>query len=322
MKITKGTIIRLTLVAFVIVNMILKAFGKSPIDVDEGTVAYWLETILEIAVIIVGVWKNNSVSEFAIKADEFLRQLRNTEELGAGGNMTYNQFVSAYLGRSTDWDGVSGTQCVDLIKAYLNEVFGIKAGSWGNAKYYWINFNLRAPLKNNFTKIANTPSFVPKKGDIVVWNGGIGSGGYGHIAIATGEGDTSHFYTYDQNWHGKPMKKVYHSYNCVYGVLRPKDQSKITPKTSGGFSVGRPCTLTTNVKIRTGAGTKYRQKKVSELNASGQIRCTSQNRNDYAVLRKGIDTKPLELKIVGNDIWARIQNGWICLKYNGNYYAK
>ena len=75
MKITKGTIIRLALVALVIVNMILKAFGKSPIDVDEGTVAYWLETILEIAVIIVGVWKNNSVSEFAIKADEFLRQL-------------------------------------------------------------------------------------------------------------------------------------------------------------------------------------------------------------------------------------------------------
>ena len=322
MKITKGTIIRLTLVAFVIVNMILKAFGKSPIDVDEGTVAYWLETILEIAVIIVGVWKNNSVSEFAIKADEFLRQLRNTEELGAGGNMTYNHFVSAYLGRSTDWDGVSGTQCVDLIKAYLNEVFGIKAGSWGNAKYYWINFNLRAPLKNNFTKIANTPSFVPKKGDIVVWNGGIGSGGYGHIAIATGEGDTSHFYTYDQNWHGKPMKKVYHSYNCVYGVLRPKDQSRITPKAENRFSVGEPCTLTSNVKIRTGAGTNYRNKKVSEINAAGRRRCTSQNKNDYAVLRKGIDTKPLELKIVGNDIWARIQNGWICLKYNGNYYAK
>ena len=118
------------------------------------------------------------------------------------------------------------------------------------------------------------------------------------------------------------MKKVYHSYNCVYGVLRPKDQSRITPKAENRFSVGEPCTLTSNVKIRTGAGTNYRNKKVSEINAAGQRRCTSRNRNDYAVLRKGIDTKPLELKIVGNDIWARIQNGWICLKYNGNYYAK
>ena len=176
--------------------------------------------------------------------------------------------------------------------------------------------------KNNFTKIVNTPSFVPKKGDIVVWNGNIGSGGYGHIAIATGEGDTSHFYTYDQNWHGKPMKKVKHSYSCVYGVLRPKDQSKITPKTSGGFSVGRPCTLTTNVKIRTGAGTNYRQKKVSELNASGQIRCTSQNKNDYAVLKKGIEITPKSIKSVGKDVWAQIQNGWVCLSFNGNYYAK
>lgn len=320
MKITKGTIIRLTLVAFVIINMILKAFGKSPIDVDEGTVAYWLETILEIAVIIVGVWKNNSVSEFAIKADNFLQELRNTAELGACGSMTYNQFVNAYLGKSTDWDGVSGTQCVDLVKAYLSEVFGIKAGSWGNAKYYWINFNFRAPLKNNFTKIANTPSFVPKKGDIVVWNGGIGSGGYGHIAIATGEGDTSYFYTYDQNWNGKPMKKVKHSYSCVYGVLRPKDQNRINPALSG-FMVGGLYTLTSNVKIRTGAGTGCRQKKISEINAAGKKRCTSTNNNDYAVLKKGIQIKPLSLKNVGGDIWAQIQNGWICLKYGGSYYA-
>ena len=322
MKITKGTIIRLTLVAFVIVNMILKAFGKSPIDVDEGSIAYWVETLLEIAVIIVGVWKNNSVSELAIKADNFLQELRNTAELGAGGTMTYDQFVNAYLGKSTDWDGVSGTQCVDLIKAYLNEVFGIKAGSWGNAKYYWINFNLRTPLKNNFTKIANTPSFVPKKGDIVVWNGGIGSGGYGHVAIATGEGDTKYFYTYDQNWNGKPMKKVKHSYNCVYGVLRPKDQSRITSKTANRFTVGKPCTLTTNVKIRTGAGTNYRQKKVGEINASGQKRCTSQNRNDYAVLRKGIEITPKQIKTVGKDTWVEIINGWVCVYYNGNYYAK
>ncbi len=319
MKITKGTIIRLILVAFVICNMILKAFGKSPIDVDEGTVAYWVETVLEIAVIIVGVWKNNSVSEFAIRADEFLKQLRNEGEVGSGGTMTYDGFVKEYLGKSTDWDGAYGTQCVDLIKAYLYEVFGIKAGSWGNAKYYWINFALRKPLKSNFTKIANTASFVPKKGDIVVWSGGIGSSGCGHIAIATGEGNTHEFYTYDQNWNGKPMKKVKHGYNCVYGVLRPKDQSKIT---ATGFRVGQLYTLTTNVKVRTGAGTSCRQKKVGELTPSGQIRCTSQNKNSYAVLRKGIEVKPKSIKTIGSDVWAEIINGWICLKYNGRTYAK
>ena len=137
--------------------------------------------------------------------------------------MNYSEFVNKYLGKSTDYDGAYGVQCVDLIKAYLHDVFGISAGSWGNARFYWINFALRAPLKANFDKIKNTAQLIPKRGDIVVWNNSVGNG-CGHIAIATGEGDTRSFYSYDQNWNGKPMKKVKHTYAGVYGVLRPKDQ--------------------------------------------------------------------------------------------------
>lgn len=81
-NISKGTIIRLIVVLLVMVNMILKAFDKSPIDIDEGGVAYGVETIIEIAIIAVGFWKNNSFSEAAIKADEFLHNLRNgTDEI-------------------------------------------------------------------------------------------------------------------------------------------------------------------------------------------------------------------------------------------------
>lgn len=76
-NISKGTIIRLVVVLLVIANMILKAFGKSPLDIDEGSIAYWIETILEIAIIAVGFWKNNSFSEAAIKADKFLHNLKN-----------------------------------------------------------------------------------------------------------------------------------------------------------------------------------------------------------------------------------------------------
>ena len=90
--------------------------------------------------------------------------------------MNYSEFVSKYLGKSTDYDGAYGVQCVDLIKAYLHDVFGISAGSWGNARFYWINFALRAPLKANFDKIRNTPQLVPKRGDIVVWNRSGGDG--------------------------------------------------------------------------------------------------------------------------------------------------
>ena len=79
MKISKGTIIRTIALAVVLINMVLKSLGKPVIDYDEGTVMYWLEIIIEIAVILVTFWKNNSFSEYAIKADEFLKQLK-TEE--------------------------------------------------------------------------------------------------------------------------------------------------------------------------------------------------------------------------------------------------
>ncbi len=79
MKITKGTIIRTIALAVVLLNLLLKALGKPLIDYDEGTVMYWLEYIIEIAVILVTFWKNNSFSENAIKADEFLKKLKNDE---------------------------------------------------------------------------------------------------------------------------------------------------------------------------------------------------------------------------------------------------
>lgn len=80
MKITKGTIIRTVMTLIVIINLFLKGIGKPIIEVDEGTVVSTLETILELAVIVVAWWKNNSFSENAIRADEFLEDLKNEEE--------------------------------------------------------------------------------------------------------------------------------------------------------------------------------------------------------------------------------------------------
>lgn len=139
--------------------------------------------------------------------------------------MNYNEFIKIYNGKCFDYDGVSGVQCVDLAKMYLDKVFGIKPGAWGNAKDYYENFN-NLPLKNAFTRIANTSNFVPAKGDIVIWGAGLGNK-YGHIAIATGEGNTSNFCSYDLNWGNKMVHKVAHNYKGFLGVLRAKDQSKI-----------------------------------------------------------------------------------------------
>ena len=79
MKITKATIVRTILVTLVIINFVLEKIGLDLIPVDESVILKFVETIIEIAVIVVGFWKNNSFTEKAIKADEFLKELRESE---------------------------------------------------------------------------------------------------------------------------------------------------------------------------------------------------------------------------------------------------
>ena len=79
MKISKSTIIRAILVAIVIINFVLEKLGVDLIPVNESLIAMIVETVIEIAVIVVGFWKNNSFSQAAIRADEFLKELRSDE---------------------------------------------------------------------------------------------------------------------------------------------------------------------------------------------------------------------------------------------------
>lgn len=140
--------------------------------------------------------------------------------------MNFDEFVKKYNGKATDYDGGCGVQCVDLAKLYMDKVLGIKIGAIGNAEAYWNRYNELSILNKNFDRIANTPNFIPQKGDIVVW--GLKHGKYGHIAIADGVGTTSYFYSYDQNWHGKAMKRVKHTYKDGFeGVLRSKRETAV-----------------------------------------------------------------------------------------------
>lgn len=79
MKISKSTIVRTILVFLVIINFILERMGIDVIPTDEHIVLMFVETVIEIAIIVVGFWKNNSFSKKAIKADEFLKELRESE---------------------------------------------------------------------------------------------------------------------------------------------------------------------------------------------------------------------------------------------------
>lgn len=79
MKISKGTIVRTVMLIIVLLNMILKHFGLDVINVSESEILSVLEMLIEIAIIIVTFWKNNSFTDKAIKADEFLKTLKGGE---------------------------------------------------------------------------------------------------------------------------------------------------------------------------------------------------------------------------------------------------
>ena len=79
MKISKGTIVRTVMLAIVILNMILQHFGLDVINVSEVQVLAFIEMLIEVAVIIVAWWKNNSYSKNAILADKYLQELKEAE---------------------------------------------------------------------------------------------------------------------------------------------------------------------------------------------------------------------------------------------------
>ena len=119
----------------------------------------------------------------------------------------------AQIGKSIDYDGVYGVQCVDLIKAYY-EYLGVKAVV-GNGCDYITN-----TLPTGWQRIKNTPEFIPQPGDIAVWTSAVG-GGYGHVAIIITAG-LYEFVSVDQNWGSSEAHKVTHNYSGFWGVIRPK----------------------------------------------------------------------------------------------------
>lgn len=144
--------------------------------------------------------------------------------------MTAKQFFDKYNGKPVRFNGSSNStpQCTDLAAQYNTEVVGAPNVSDGNgAKDWYANAS-----RSFYTPIANTPSFVPKRGDIAVWNEKLGNSYYengikytpGHVAICEGEGDTNYFVSFDQNWGGQYAHYVRHSYlpDGVVNFLRPK----------------------------------------------------------------------------------------------------
>ena len=117
-------------------------------------------------------------------------------------------------------------QCVQFIR-YCLDVFYHKP-QWEpkpGAADFWYNYERDRYLYMYWQRIPNTPEFVPKEGDICIWNKNKG-GGYGHIAIVYGPEQNVRMMTcLESNW--KPLKVsiVTHNYNDVLGFFRINEQA-------------------------------------------------------------------------------------------------
>lgn len=134
-----------------------------------------------------------------------------------------DDFIRLHAGKKLDWDNAYNGQCVDLFRFYLHDVLDFpQPRAVTGAADFWTNYTSDPVLKDNFTKIPNTPDFIPQKGDVMIWNKRAG-GGFGHIAVvADNQATTSTFTSFDQNWRALNVCELTtHDYKNVYGVLRP-----------------------------------------------------------------------------------------------------
>ena len=90
----------------------------------------------------------------------------------------------------------------------------------------------------------------------------------------------------------------------------------VVPKPSS-YNVGSDYTLTTNLRVRTGAGTNNPAKSRSQLTAGGRA-----NANANGSLLAGTRVTCQAVAVVGNETWIKIPSGWICAIQNGSVYVK
>lgn len=206
--------------------------------------------------------------------------------------MTFNKWVKENLGKAIDYDGTYGVQCVDLAKHYIKNVLGVTPQSIGNAIEYYNKRKTSEYLTKNFKWIDNTAEFIPKKGDLCVFTS---KSGNGHISVATGEGTTSYFYSYDQNFpkaKHEPMTKIKHSYTSFLGVLRPKKKKSTSLKYFKAYKGDSESIVDALEAIGAKSDFSYRKKIAAKNKIKDYKGTPEQNEKMLALLKKGKLVKP------------------------------
>lgn len=153
--------------------------------------------------------------------EEFVKWLKSTE------------------GKQYDYDLYAAFQCVDFANVGWDKLFG--HGLKGNgAKDIPFNAYNKDKFKNESTVFKNTPSFLAKPGDLVVWGEQMGNG-WGHVAWVV-EATLDYIVVLEQNflgggWTSGPINngtgwetvtRRKHEYDTQMWFIRPKFSNKKT----------------------------------------------------------------------------------------------
>ena len=75
-SVSAGTIIRTVLLILALVNQLLVMTGHSVLPISDEQVTEIITTAFTVITALVAWWKNNSFTESAIKADEYMKGIK------------------------------------------------------------------------------------------------------------------------------------------------------------------------------------------------------------------------------------------------------
>ena len=81
MKISKGTLIRTIVLALALINQVLAMLGLSPLNIADDDISTVISTAWTIISAVVAWWKNNSFTDAAIRADDFMHELKGDRQV-------------------------------------------------------------------------------------------------------------------------------------------------------------------------------------------------------------------------------------------------
>ena len=91
------------------------------------------------------------------------------------------------------------------------------------------------------------------------------------------------------------------------------------------FAIGQDFVITDSMNVRSGPGTNYPVKKVSQLSENGRKCVQNESMTADAIFKPNTEVTALEVKVVYSvervDVWFRCPSGWICARMGNEVFV-